>query len=132
MTFAFENILSRAGITFLAALILAGCAATASGPTPVAATDLRDLTEAEKQVIAAGLAGALKERSVTRYEWGKFPAQPSQEEVRYCAKVNGKPFVVTVTMSGGKISSAQLVAVGGSTGGFVDQECRRHYATPFA
>jgi hypothetical protein len=122
----------RVGFVVLLVLTLGGCAAgvTSTGPRPLAASELRDLTDAEKRVIAASVQ---RGSSLGQFRWAQFPKEaPPDGVVQYCGMVGGKRFITAVTMSSGRATSAQLGALGGGEGGYVDLECRRHYTTPFS
>ena len=124
----------RACCAVLLALVVTACAGgqfASSGSNPLPVDDLRDLSETEKKVIAAGVAVGMQGQR-GQFRWAKFPKEPPADGVvQYCATVNAKPFIAAVTMANGRAASAQLVAIGGREGGYVDQECRRHYVTPF-
>jgi hypothetical protein len=127
-----SRLFGRAGLnTVLLALALAGCASGGGQPQPVAAAALRDLADDEKKTIAAGVKVGMPGQGL-QFQWAGFPKEPTEGVVYYCARVNAKPFVATVTVRNGKPVAAQLLAVGGREGGYVEQECRRHYANPFA
>jgi hypothetical protein len=115
-------------------MAVSGCGGgqLANSPTPLSASELRDLSDAEKKIIATAVGVSLKDRASAQFRWTKFPIEtPMDGLARYCATVNGKIFVASVTVVDGKAATAQLLAVGGTSGGYVDLECRRYYVSPF-
>jgi hypothetical protein len=112
------------------ATLVTGCAGYQLQPTPRPEFELRDLTEAEKKIIAAGVAKSLADAKPAQFRWTKFP-KDKDGVVKYCATVNAQRFVADVTIVNGQAASAQVEASGGS-GGFVDVQCRRHYVNPFS
>ena len=120
----------RAFLAAMLATLVTGCAGYQLQPTPRPEFELRDLTETEKKIIAAGVAKGLPDAKSAQFRWAKFP-KDKEGVVKYCAMVNTQRFVADVTIVNGQAASAQIEALGGS-GGFVDLQCRRHYVNPFS
>lgn len=119
-----SKIASRAVLAVLAAVLATGCATAPLAQDPVAEpaptySKFRDLTQAEKKIIAAGVSRALKDPESAKFEFPKFPVT-SENSVVYCGMLNGRnsyggyvgfsPFITTVAQSNGKIVSAGNVA----------------------
>ena len=118
----------------LVAFLVAGCAGGgqlgSSASRPVPASELRDLSDEEKRVIAAGVAAGLRGQPASNFQWARFPREaPPSGTVQYCAKAGGRPFIATVTVTNGRASAANLIAIGGA---YIEGECRRYYETPFS
>src|ERR1700692_4053532 len=108
----------RACFATLIAMTVSGCggAQFANSPTPLSASELRGLSNAEKKIIAAAVEVSLKDRASAQFQWTKFPIETPKDGVaRYCATVNGQIFVASVTIVDGKAAAAQLLAVGGTS-----------------
>ena len=125
-----QTMMKGAFLAAMLATLVTGCAGYQLQPTPRPEFELRDLTETEKKIIAAGVAKGLPDAKSAQFRWAKFP-KDKEGVVKYCATVNTQRFVADVTIVNGQAASAQIEALGGS-GGFVDLQCRRHYVNPFS
>jgi hypothetical protein len=137
------------------ALTLAACATTPSGDQPAAAaaptaaatpaatpaSQLRDLTPAEKKIITDSLAASLVNPAAAKYKWTKFPIVPPSDEVAYCATVDAKSphaaysghqsFIVDTKVTGGHITAAVLgLIAGGKDVAIVANMCATHGLDP--
>ncbi len=82
----------------------------------------RELTPAEKKIIANAIAPSLRDAATAQYRWPKIQDAPDGP-VNYCGMVNAKSpypayngrqaFIVSATVSNGKISSAVVGLVAG-------------------
>jgi hypothetical protein len=142
-----------------ASLALAACATTPSGdqvaagttapaapppatpPPATPASQLRDLTPAEKKIITDALAASLRDPGTAKYKWTKFPIVPPSDEVSYCATVDAKSphaaysgrqaFIVDTKVSGGHITTAVLgLIAGGKDTAIVANMCATHGLDP--
>ena len=113
-------------------LALGACASsspTSSSPPPSSSRDMlgldsvpvpsssarRELTPAEKKIIANAIAPSLRDAATAQYRWPKIQDAPDGQ-VNYCGTVNAKSpypayngrqaYIISATVSGGKISSA--------------------------
>lgn len=103
-------------------LLLTGCYATAPAAPPKAEavvipelpdSELRDLTAAEKKLLADGFAKGLKDPLSAQFQWTKVPKKFASEMIDYCGMVNAKnsyggyvgamPFMGSIMTSKGKI-----------------------------
>ena len=136
----------------LVGFALAGCA----GPTPPKATaqsllgmsdaapqtDVgeRELTPAEKKIIADAVALSIKEPASAKYRWAKIPAT-AEGSVNYCATVDAKSpyaayngrqaYIVEAQVSGGKVSSAVVgLIAGGKDVAIVAKMCAKYGLNP--
>jgi hypothetical protein len=94
-----------------------------AGYTP---DELRELTPAEKALLAKGFAKNLKDPDSAKFEWVKIPKNWSNNGggFDYCATLNAKnsyggyigyqPFIAFVMTSGTKITGGYTTAVSGS------------------
>ncbi len=120
----------RACAVAILVLAVAGCAGgggIGGGTAAVPSSALRELTDAERKIITQAV---VRGQGSAQIQWTRFPASPPAE-ARYCAHSGGRMFAAVANTSEGRIVSAQLLAIGGGPGSFVDQECRRFYETPF-
>jgi hypothetical protein len=145
-------------IAILAASVaLAACAASppadqpAAGAAPattpaaaaaaIPASQLRDLTPQEKEIIVDAVAPSLKEPGAAKYKWTKFPIVPPSDEVSYCATVDAKSpyaaysghqaYIIDAKVAGGHITSAALgLITGGKDTAIVANMCATHGLDP--
>jgi hypothetical protein len=143
----------RFAIAIAACLVLGGCYETTGAPSvqeavvPALSSDqLRELTPAEKAVLAKGFAAGLKDPDSAKFQWAKVPKTlPAEGSVDYCAMVNAKnsyggyigsqPFIGLIAVSKGKIISGAIGAVGDATPMYRDilpKMCRDKGLDPFA
>jgi hypothetical protein len=128
---------------------LLGCATTpppettaAAPPPPVAplpASELRELTAAEKALLTKGFADSLKDPTSAQFRWAKVPKTLNGGSVSYCAMVNGKnsyggyngmtPFLGVILVRDGKITGGVIVGINNDA---VPQVCRDKGLDPFA
>jgi len=118
------------GIVALCAA-LGGCTTAPSTSEPYVAgytpDELRELTLAEKALLAKGFAKNLKDPDSAKFEWVKVPKNWSNNNgggFDYCATLNAKnsyggyigyqPFMGFVMTSGTKITGGYTTAVSGS------------------
>src|SRR5260370_291695 len=115
-----------------AALLIscAGCAAvnpdskTSDDQSPTgtvpAQQEMRDLTAAERSILADSLASSLNEPESAKFRWAKVPKAPVGPSFEYCGMVNVKnnggsydgmqPFLATITTCNGNITGGALTA----------------------
>jgi hypothetical protein len=109
----------------------AGCAAvipdakTSDDQPPTAAApaqqEMRDLTAAERSVLADSLASSLNEPESAKFRWAKVPKAPVGPSFEYCGMVNVKnnrgsydgmqPFLATITTWNGNITGGAIAAI---------------------
>jgi hypothetical protein len=113
------------------AISCAGCAAvipdskTSDDQSPTAAVpaqqEMRDLTAAERSVLADSLASSLNEPESAKFRWAKVPKVPVGPSFEYCGMVNVKnnrgsydgmqPFLATITTWNGNITGGAIAAI---------------------
>jgi hypothetical protein len=138
-----------------ASLMLAACTATppgdqiaasaapanAAAPAATPASQLRDLTPQEKNIIVDAIAPSLKEPGAAKYKWTKFPIVPPSDDVSYCGIVDAKSphaaysgrqaYIVDAKVSGGHITAAVLgLITGGKDTAIVANMCATHGLDP--
>ena len=138
-----------------ASLMLAACTATppgdqiaasaapanAAAPAATPASQLRDLTPQEKNIIVDAIAPSLKEPGAAKYKWTKFPIVPPSDDVSYCGIVDAKSphaaysgrqaYIIDAKVSGGHITAAVLgLITGGKDTAIVANMCATHGLDP--
>jgi hypothetical protein len=148
----------RSIVALAAGLALGGCASPFPSPPPSSSSsqDLlgpdgapppsglsqRELTPAEKKIIANAIAPSLREAAAAQYRWPKIQDSPAGS-VNYCGTVNAKSpypayngrqaFIVTTTVVGGKVSSAVVgLIAGGKDVEIVRSMCKKFDLDPDA
>ena len=102
----------------------------------------RELTPAEKKIIANAIAPSLRDAATAQYRWPKIQSVPDGP-VNYCGMVNAKSpyapyngrqaFIVSATVSNGKISSAVVgLVAGGKDFEIVRKMCKKYDLDPDA
>jgi hypothetical protein len=114
----------------LLALSCAGCGTvlpeqTASpvaeqpGAAPVQ-TEMRDLTAAEKSILAEGLTAGMDDPESVKFRWARVPKLVSGHAFDYCGMINVKngtsytgmkPFLATIRTENGKIAGGAIAAL---------------------
>jgi hypothetical protein len=127
---------TRGFIVALAASPALEACATSSG------LGQRELTPAEKEIIANAITPSLRDAAAAQYQWPKIQ-NTANGPVNYCGIVNSKSpypaysgrqaFIVSATVTGGKVSSAVVVLVaGGKDVEIVRNKCRKYNLDPDA
>jgi hypothetical protein len=110
--------------------------------SPPSASDLRELTPEEKQVIVDGVSASIKDPASAKFKWAKFPRSVGlSDSVNYCAMVNAKSqypayngwqaYVAVVSIRGGRIASAVVGAIaGGKDIPIIRKMCKRYGLDP--
>ena len=112
------------------------------GAPPPAGLGQRELTPAEKKIIANAIAPSLRDAAMAQYRWPKIQNVPDGP-VNYCGMVNAKSpyapyngrqaFIVSATVSSGKISSAVVgLVAGGKDFEIVRNMCKKYDLDPDA
>jgi hypothetical protein len=82
---------------------------------------MRDLTAAERSVLADSFASSLNQPESARFRWAKVPKAPVGPSFEYCGMVNVKnrkgsydgmqPFLGTITTANGNIIRGAIAAI---------------------
>jgi hypothetical protein len=82
---------------------------------------MRDLTAAERSILADSLASSLNEPESAKFRWAKVPKVPVGPSFEYCGMVNVKnnrgsydgmqPFLATITTWNGNITGGAIAAI---------------------
>lgn len=146
--------MKQIAVLIAASALLAGCMATAAPPSPQAeakypeplpASEMRDLTPAEKAILAKGFAAGLKDPGSAQFQWAKIQkALPADGGMNYCAQVNAKnsyggyigmtPFMGVIQIKNGKIVGGEMGAVGYTERQYADllpKMCREKGLNPY-
>ncbi|HKM88297.1 MAG TPA: hypothetical protein VJX48_06810 [Xanthobacteraceae bacterium] len=146
-------------VALAAGLVLGGCATSPSPSPPPSSSssqDLlgldsaaapgglsqRELTPAEKKIIANAIAPSIRDAAAAQYRWPKIQDAPAGP-VNYCGTVNAKSpypayngrqaFIVSATVVGGKVSSAVVgLIAGGKDVEIVRGMCKKYDLDPDA
>ena len=100
----------------------------------------RELTPAEKKIIADAVALSIREPTSAKYHWAKISAT-AEGSVNYCATVDAKSpyaayngrqaYIVEAQVSGGKVSSAVVgLIAGGKDVAIVAKMCEKYGLNP--
>ena len=100
----------------------------------------RELTPAEKKIIADAVALSIREPASAKYHWAKILAT-TEGAVNYCATVDAKSpyagyngrqaYIVEAQVSGGKVSSAVVgLIAGGKDIAIVAKMCEKYGLNP--
>ena len=114
----------------LLALMCVGCAAVAPEPAPQAVAEepsaqqvqqvMRDLTLAEKSILADGFTAGLEEPDSAKFRWTKVPKSLPPTAFEYCGLINVKngtsytgikPFLATIRTENGNIIGGAIAAL---------------------
>lgn len=112
-----------------------------SAPAP-SGLGQRELTPAEKKIIANAIAPSIRDAAAAQYRWPKIQNVPDGP-VNYCGMVNAKSpyaaysgrqaFIVSATVAGGKVSSAAVgLIAGGKDIEIVRNMCKKYDLDPGA
>jgi hypothetical protein len=123
-------------VVALAASLALGACATSSG------LGQRQLTPAEKEIIANAIAPSLRDAATAQYGWPQIQNR-ANGPVNYCGTVNAKSpypayngrqaFIVSAMVTGGTVSSAVVVLVAGSKDvEIVRNKCKKYGLDPDA
>ena len=113
------------------AISCAGCAAvtpdskSSDDQSPIGTVptqqEMRDLTAAERSILADSLASSLNEPESAKFRWAKVPKVPVGPSFEYCGMVNVKnnrgsydgmqPFLATITTWNGNIIGGAIAAI---------------------
>jgi len=115
--------------------------AAADGAPAAAAGPQRDLTPAEKKIIADAVAPSLRDAGAAKYHWAKFPTMPSEISPSYCAIVDAKSpyaayngrqaYIVEIQLTGGYVTAATLgLIAGGKDARLVRGMCEKYGLDP--
>src|SRR5258708_38732294 len=110
-------------LPMLLALMCVGCAPVTSEPASRTVAEepsavpaqqvMRDLTAAEKSILADGFAAGLEDPDSVRFRWTKVPKSLPPNSFEYCGLINlkngtsytgMKPFLATIRPKDGNIS----------------------------
>jgi hypothetical protein len=83
--------------------------------------EMRDLTIAERAILADGFAAGIDDPDSVKFHWGKVPKRLSEHSFEYCGLINVKkydgkylgmrPFLATITTDGGNITGGAVAAL---------------------
>ena len=146
-------------LALAAGLALGACASsspTSSSPPPSSSRDMlgldsvpvpsssarRELTPAEKKIIVNAIAPSIRDAAAAQYRWPKIQDAPDGP-VNYCGTVNAKSpypayngrqaYIISATVSNGKISSAVVgLVAGGKDFEIVRNMCKKYDLDPDA
>ncbi len=102
----------------------------------------RELTPAEKKIIVNAVAPSIRDAAAAQYRWPKIQDAPDGP-VNYCGTVNAKSpypayngrqaYIISATVSNGKISSAVVgLVAGGKDFEIVRSMCKKYDLDPDA
>jgi hypothetical protein len=115
----------------LLTLSCAGCGTVVPEPTASSVSDqpsaaspheeMRDLTAAEKSILADGFAAGLDDPDSVKFRWAQVPKSLSGHAFEYCGLINVKngtsgysgmkPFLATITTENGNITGGAIAAL---------------------
>ena len=120
---------------FLVALLSVWCAGCGSTPldpaaqsvsaklTAAPAPQMRELTVAEKSILADGFTAGLDDPASIKFRWTKVPKHLSGSAIEYCGLINVKsdvggytgmkPFLATIRTANGSITGGAIAALNG-------------------
>ncbi len=141
-------------LPMLLALMCVGCAsvtpepasqAVAEEPSAVPAQQvMRDLTAAEKSILADGFAAGLEDPDSVRFQWTKVPKSLPPNAFEYCGLINlkngtsytgMKPFLATIRTENGNIIGGAIAALNSENRDenreVISKLCRQKGLNPF-
>jgi len=87
-------------------------------PTAAPAQEMRDLTAAEKSILADGFTAGLDDPDSVKFRWAKVPKHLVGVALEYCGLKNGtggftgmKPFLATIRTENGIITGGAIAAL---------------------
>jgi hypothetical protein len=90
-------------------------------PTAAPAQQMRDLTAAEKSILADGFTAGLDDPDSVKFRWAKVPKRLGGHSFEYCGLINlkngtsgytgMKPFLATITTENGSITGGAIAAL---------------------
>jgi hypothetical protein len=136
----------------LLALSCAGCGTVLPEPTASSVVDqpsatpvreeMRDLTAAEKSILADGFAAGLDDPDSVRFRWAKVPKRLDGGAIEYCGLINVKngtggykPFLATIRTESGNITGGAIAALNSDNleenRDVIPKLCQRRGLNPF-
>jgi len=140
----------------LLALLCAGCASVPSEPTSQsfpteldaipAQEEMRDLTAAEKSILADGFAAGLDDPGSAKFRWTKVPKHLSGNALEYCglidvksaagARTGMKPLLAMIRTENGNIIGGAIAALNSENReeeqDVIPKLCRQKGLNPFS
>jgi len=106
---------------------------------------MRDLTAAEKSILADGFAAGLDDPDSVKFRWAQVPKSLSGHAFEYCGLINVKngtsgysgmkPFLATITTANGNITGGAIAALNSNNleenRDVIPKLCRQKGLNPF-